>query len=78
MSTDEMMDTETSFLQAHEIKKEPVDAGSANNKDSGKFVTGNLFTSEGLQASYRDLEQLFDNDIMENDISNDETVMIFN
>lgn len=31
------------------------------NKDAKKIVTENLFTSEGLQPSYKDLEQIFDN-----------------
>lgn len=38
--------------------------------NSGKCVSGSLFTSEGLQASFRDLEQIFDN----SDTSSDETV----
>ena len=37
---------------------------------SAKVAAGSLFTSEGLQASYRDLEQIFDN----SDTSSDETV----
>lgn len=35
-----------------------------------------LFTSEGLQASYKDLDQIFDNS--DPDTSSDETVSIFN
>lgn len=31
------------------------------NKDVKKIVTENLFTSEGLQPSYKDLDQIFDN-----------------
>lgn len=30
------------------------------NKDK-KIVTENLFTNEGLQPSYKDLDQIFDN-----------------
>ena len=41
--------------------------------NAGKCLSGSLFTSEGLQASYRDLEQIFDN----SDTSSDETVSIF-
>lgn len=40
--------------------------------NAGKSLSGSLFTSEGLQASYRDLEQIFDN----SDASSDETVSI--
>lgn len=36
---------------------------------------GSLFTSEGLQASYKDLEQIFDNS--DPDTSSDETVSVF-
>lgn len=35
---------------------------------------GSLFTSEGLQASYKDLEQIFDNS--DPDTSSDETVSV--
>lgn len=31
------------------------------NKEVKKITTENLFTSEGLQPSYKDLEQIFDN-----------------
>lgn len=46
------------------VKEEP--------KDSKKAITGNLFTSEGLQPSYKDLDQIFDN----SDTSSDEAVRI--
>ena len=45
------------------VKEEP--------KDSKKVSTGNLFTSEGLQPSYKDLDQIFDNS---DDTSSDEAV----
>lgn len=45
------------------VKEEP--------KDLKKVSSGNLFTSEGLQPSYKDLEQIFDNS---DDTSSDETV----
>lgn len=57
------------MLQAHEIKQEPGAEG-ADGKD--KFGT-NLFTSEGLQASYKDLDQIFDN---ADDISSDEALQV--
>lgn len=44
------------------VKEEP--------KDSKKNTTGNLFTSEGLQPSFKDLDQIFDN----SDTSSDEAV----
>lgn len=31
------------------------------NKEVKKITTDNLFTSEGLQPSYKDLDQIFDN-----------------
>lgn len=31
------------------------------NKDVKKIVTENLFTNEGLQPSYKDLDQIFEN-----------------
>lgn len=37
-----------------DIKKEPADG------DDSKVLTESLYTSKGLQASYNDLEQLFD------------------
>lgn len=45
----------SSMMQLTEIKKEPDD-----NDENGKNLTESLFTSEGLQASYKDLDQLFD------------------
>nr|CAD7259219.1 unnamed protein product [Timema shepardi] len=36
-------------------------------------TSGNLFTNEGLQASYKDLDQIFDNS---DDTSNDETLQV--
>lgn len=47
-----------------DIKEEPKDK---------KMGTGNLFTSEGLQPSYKDLDQIFDNS---DDTSGDEAVSI--
>lgn len=64
---------DSQLLQAHEIKKEPYDNGT--DKDGGKCPSGNLYTSEGLQVSFKDLEQIFDNS---DDTSNDETVRIVN
>ncbi|XP_044252330.1 mediator of RNA polymerase II transcription subunit 13-like isoform X1 [Tribolium madens] len=48
------------------VKEEP--------KDSKKISTGNLFTSEGLQPSYKDLEQIFDNN--SDDTSSDEAIQV--
>lgn len=48
------------------VKEEP--------KDLKKLTTGNLFTSEGLQPSYKDLDQIFDNS---DDTSSDEAVNNF-
>ena len=62
---DEIIRDTGGLLQSHEIKKEPVD----DMKD--KTITGDLYTSEGLQVSYKDLDQLFDNS---DDNSTDETV----
>lgn len=45
----------SSMMQLAEIKKEPDD-----NDENGKNLAESLFTSEGLQASYKDLDQLFD------------------
>jgi mediator of RNA polymerase II transcription subunit 13 len=42
-------------------------------KDSKKIITGNLFTSEGLQPSYKDLDQIFDNS---DDTSSDEAMQV--
>lgn len=50
--------------QAVVVKEEP--------KDLKKGTTGNLFTPEGLQPSYKDLDQIFDNN--SDDTSSDETV----
>lgn len=36
-----------------------------------KCASGNLFTNEGLQATFKDLDQIFDNS---DDASSDETV----
>ncbi|KAI4455970.1 rag1-activating protein 1 [Holotrichia oblita] len=47
------------------VKEEP--------KDLKKLTTGNLFTSEGLQPSYKDLDQIFDNS---DDTSSDEAAHI--
>lgn len=44
------------------------------NKDVKKIVTENLFTSEGLQPSYKDLDQIFDNPDY---TSSDEAVRFF-
>lgn len=49
------IDSSSSMMQLVEIKKEPDDSD-----ENGKILTENLFTSEGLQASYKDLDQLFD------------------
>lgn len=58
------------LLQAHEIKKEASDVGDGAGKEV-KCLTENLFTSEGLQASYKDLDQIFDSS---DETSNDEAV----
>lgn len=65
-------DSDEAALDAIEIKKEPVEnsAEAILNKD-GKIE--NLFTSEGLQASYRDLDQIFDNS--DDDVC-DDSVMV--
>ncbi|KAK9883147.1 hypothetical protein WA026_001345 [Henosepilachna vigintioctopunctata] len=47
------------------VKEEP--------KDAKKIITGNLFTNEGLQPSYKDLDQIFDNS---DDTSSDEATQI--
>lgn len=44
-----------SIMQLNDIKKEPVDGD-----DSNKLHTESLYTSEGLQPSYKDLDQIFD------------------
>lgn len=49
------IDSSSSIMQMADIKKEPDDSD-----ENGKILTENLFTSEGLQASYKDLDQLFD------------------
>lgn len=48
------------------VKEEP--------KDLKKTTKGNLFTSEGLQPSYKDLDEIFDNS---DDTSSDEAVRTF-
>lgn len=48
------------------------DAVAANGA-ANKNLAGDLFTSQGLQASYSDLDQIFDNS---DDTSSDETVII--
>jgi hypothetical protein len=45
--------------------------GVAANGPSNKGIAGDLYTSQGLQASYSDLDQIFDNS---DDTSSDETV----
>lgn len=57
------------FVKA-DVKQEPMEEDRADN--AGKSLSGSLFTSEGLQASYRDLEQIFDN----SDASSDETTQV--
>lgn len=52
------------FKRGPNVKEE----GKENMK---KCPTGNLFTSEGLQPSYKDLDQIFDNS---DDTSSDEAV----
>ncbi|KAK6638178.1 hypothetical protein RUM44_008606 [Polyplax serrata] len=58
------------------------DMAGANDEDrkfgdgangTSKCTSGNLFTSEGLTASYRDLDQIFDNS---DDTSSDEPVQV--
>lgn len=49
------------------IKEEP-------KENTKKVLTGNLFTNEGLQPSYKDLDQIFDNS---DDTSSDEAVSTF-
>lgn len=44
-----------SIMNAYDIKTEPVDG----DENKG-LLTESLYTSEGLQASYKDLEQIFD------------------
>lgn len=51
-----------------EDEKSPFCATDTTN--GNKIVTGNLFTTEGLHPSLRDLDNLFDN----SDTSSDETV----
>lgn len=53
-----------------EDKKGEEDVDDAAGNGAGK-APGNLFTSKGLQVSYRDLEQNFDNS---DDTSSDEAV----
>ncbi|KAJ1530725.1 hypothetical protein ONE63_005583 [Megalurothrips usitatus] len=53
-----------------EVKQEPMEDDRADN--ARKCVSGSLFTSEGLQASYGDLDQIFDN----SDTSSDETMQV--
>ncbi|XP_055701532.1 mediator of RNA polymerase II transcription subunit 13 isoform X2 [Phlebotomus papatasi] len=60
------------LLQAHEIKKEASDVGDGAGKEV-KCLTENLFTSEGLQASYKDLDQIFDSS---DETSNDEAIPV--
>ncbi|XP_026289181.2 mediator of RNA polymerase II transcription subunit 13-like isoform X2 [Frankliniella occidentalis] len=57
------------YAQA-EVKQEQMEDDRADN--SGKCLSGSLFTSEGLQASFRDLDQIFDN----SDTSSDETMQV--
>ncbi|XP_059615269.1 mediator of RNA polymerase II transcription subunit 13 isoform X2 [Phlebotomus argentipes] len=58
------------LLQAHEIKKEAADTEAGKE---AKCLTESLFTSEGLQASYKDLDQIFDSS---DETSNDETIPV--
>ena len=51
------------------IKEEEKAFGQGDCGNS-KGIAGNLFTNEGLQPSFRDLDQIFDN----SDTSSDETV----
>lgn len=51
-----------------------VAGGPKEESKDLKKATGNLFTSEGLQPSYKDLDQIFDNS---DDTSGDEAVSIF-
>lgn len=49
----------------------PRAGGAKEETKDVKKVSGNLFTSEGLQPSYSDLDQIFDNS---DDTSGDEAV----
>lgn len=54
IKTEPMQTDELDTTLNHEVKKEPVD-------DDGKTST-DLFTVVGLQPSYKDLDQLFEED----------------
>lgn len=54
IKTEPMITDELDSTLNHEVKKEPVD-------DDGKTST-DLFTVVGLQPSYKDLDQLFEED----------------
>lgn len=56
------------------FKREPGGIKEEPKESSKKCSTGNLFTSEGLQPSYKDLDQIFDNS---DDTSSDEAVRVF-
>ncbi|KAK5641736.1 hypothetical protein RI129_010283 [Pyrocoelia pectoralis] len=51
----------------------PRVAGAKEEAKDAKKASGNLFTSEGLQPSYKDLEQIFDNS---DDTSGDEALQV--
>ncbi|XP_063216486.1 mediator of RNA polymerase II transcription subunit 13 isoform X2 [Bacillus rossius redtenbacheri] len=69
------------FKRNNSIKEEDRRSGATSvlppfdpiiaNGPIPKATSGNLFTNEGLQASYKDLDQIFDNS---DDTSSDETV----
>ncbi|XP_066998213.1 mediator of RNA polymerase II transcription subunit 13 isoform X2 [Anabrus simplex] len=71
------------FKRNNSLKEEDRKGGSGNsigpfdpvtaNGPTNKLSSGNLFTSEGLQVSYRDLDQIFDNS---DDTSSDETLQV--
>lgn len=52
------------------IPQEEEKSPFCQNDSGNSKVAGNLFTNEGLQPSFRDLDQIFDN----SDTSSDETV----
>jgi hypothetical protein len=62
------------WANGEEAKTPNSNAKEKTESESEKLTTDNLFTSEGLQPSYADLNKIFDNS---DDNSNDDHVSLF-
>ena len=59
------------YIVLQEEDKGMVNGTGPSPSSQGKITSGNLFTTEGLQVTYNDLDQIFNHS---DDNSGDETV----